>query len=68
MQPKYTFNIKVDKITAPVKSGTIIGTSEIIDNEGNIIDEVEVIVKEDIKKAGFFDYLKQSFRFITSGI
>lgn len=64
----YTFNIKVDKITAPVKSGTIIGTSEIIDNEGNIIDEVEVIVKEDIKKAGFFDYLKQSFRFITSGI
>lgn len=64
----YTFNIKVDKITAPVKSGTIIGTAEIIDNEGNIIDEVEVIVKEDIKKAGFFDYLKQSFRFITSGI
>lgn len=64
----YTFNIKVDKIIAPVKSGTIIGTTEIIDNEGNIIDEVEVIVKEDIKKAGFFDYLKQSFRFITSGI
>ncbi len=64
----YTFNIKVDKIIAPVKSGTIIGTAEIIDNEGNIIDEVEVIVKEDIKKAGFFDYLKQSFRFITSGI
>ena len=64
----YTFNIKVDKITAPVKKGTIVGTDEIINNEGNIIDEVEVIVKENIEKAGFFDYLNQSFKFITSGI
>ena len=64
----YTFNIKVDKITAPIKSGTIVGTAEIIDSNGNIIDEAEIIVKEDIEKAGFFDYLKQSFKFITSGI
>ena len=64
----YTFNLKVDKIEAPVKSGTIVGTAEIIDSNGNIIDEVEIIVKEDIEKAGFFDYLKQSFKFITSGI
>ena len=64
----YTFNLKVDKIEAPVKSGTIVGTAEIIDSNGNIIDEVEIIVKEDIDKAGFFDYLKQSFKFITSGI
>ena len=64
----YTFNIKVDKITAPVKSGTIVGTAEIINNEGNIINEVEVVVKENIEKAGFFDYLKQSLKFITSGI
>ncbi len=64
----YTFNLKVDKIETPVKSGTIVGTAEIIDSNGNIIDEVEIIVKEDIEKAGFFDYLKQSFKFITSGI
>ena len=64
----YTFNIKVDKITAPIKSGTIVGTVEIIDSNGNIIDEAEIIVKEDIEKAGFLDYLKQSFKFITSGI
>ena len=64
----YTFNIKVDKITAPIKSGTIVGTAEIIDSNGNIINEAEIIVKEDIEKAGFFDYLKQSFKFITSGI
>lgn len=64
----YTFNIKIDKIIAPVKAGTIVGTTEIIDNEGNIIKEVDIIVKEDVEKAGFLDYLKQSFRFITSGI
>ena len=64
----YSFNIKVDKIISPVKAGTVVGTAEIIDNNGNIIKEVEIIVKEDIESAGFFDYLKQSFKFITSGI
>ena len=64
----YTFNIKIDKIEAPVKAGTVVGTTEIIDNNGNIIKEVEIIVKEDIEMAGFFDYLKQTFKFITSGI
>ena len=64
----YSFNIKVDKIISPIKAGTVVGTAEIIDNDGNIIDEVEIIVKEDIVKAGFFDYLKQSLVFITSGI
>ena len=64
----YSFNIKVDKIISPVKAGTVVGTAEIIDNNGNIVKEVEILVKEDIEKAGFFDYLKQSFKFITSGI
>ena len=65
---EYSFNIKIDKIIAPIKSGTVVGTTEIIDSNGNIIDEVEIIVKEDIEKAGFLDYLKQSFKFITSGL
>ena len=33
-----------------------------IDNEGNIIKEAEIIVKEDIEKAGFLDYLKQNLK------
>ena len=63
----YTFNIKIDKIEAPVKKDSIVGTAEIIDNEGNIIKEAEIIVKEDIEKAGFLDYLKQNLKFLTSG-
>jgi len=65
---EYSVNIKVDKIEAPAKKNTVVGTAEIIDNEGNIIAEKEVIIKEDIVKAGFLDYLKRNFKFITSGI
>lgn len=64
---EYSFNIKVDTIKAPIKKDTIVGTAEIIDNEGNIIAEEDVIIKEDIKKAGFLDYLKRNLKTITGG-
>lgn len=64
---EYSFNIKVDTIKAPIKKDTIVGTAEIIDNEGNIIAEKDVIIKEDIKKASFLDYLKRNLKMITGG-
>lgn len=64
---EYSFNIKVETIKAPIKKDTIVGTAEIIDNEGNIITEKDVIIKEDIVKASFFDYLKRNFKTITGG-
>lgn len=64
---EYSFNIKVDTLKAPIKKDTIVGTAEIIDNEGNIIAEKDIIIKEDVVKAGFFDYLKRNFKLITSG-
>lgn len=64
---EYSFNIKVDTIKAPIKKDTIVGTAEIIDNEGNIIAEEDVIIKEDIKKASFLDYLKRNLKTITGG-
>ena len=64
---EYTFNIKIDKVKAPVKHGDAIGTAEIIDNEGNIIDEVEVTVKDDILKANLWDYLWKNVKTLTSG-
>ena len=33
----YSFNIKVNKIKAPMKKNTIVGMAEVIDNEGNIL-------------------------------
>ena len=63
----YKFNLKVDKIKAPVKNGDIVGSAEIIDGEGNIIDEVDVTVKDDIKKANFLDYLLRNIKVVGSG-
>lgn len=63
----YTFNMKVNKVKAPIKKGEVIGSAEIIDNEGNIIDEVDVTILNDIAKANIFDYLLKNIKILTSG-
>lgn len=64
---KYTFNLKIDKIKAPVNRGDIVGTAEIIDNEGNIIDEVPITVEKNIEKANFWNYLYKNIKVLSSG-
>lgn len=64
---EYKFNLKVNKIKAPVKHGDIVGSAEVIDQDGNIIDEVDVTVKEDIKKANLLDYLLRNLKIIGAG-
>lgn len=67
-ESEYTFNVKVDKkIKAPVKNGDIIGSVEIIDNEGHIVLERDVTIKENIKKANLWDLFKRNFNELTSG-
>ena len=63
----YEFNLKVDTIKAPVKPGDIVGSAEIIDNDGNIIDEVDVTVKKEIKKAGLLDYMLRNIQMFARG-
>lgn len=64
---EYNFNLKVNKIKAPVKVGDIVGTTEIIDSEGNIVDEVDVTVEKDIKKANILDYMLRNLKTIGFG-
>lgn len=64
---KYEFILKVDTIKAPVKKGDIVGSAEIIDNEGNIVDEVDVTVNKDILKANLFDYILRNFKMFARG-
>lgn len=64
---QYNFNLKVNKIKAPVKVGDIVGTAEIIDSEGNIVDEVDVTVEKDIKKAKILDYMLRNLKTIGFG-
>ena len=63
----YEFNLKVDTIKAPVKPGDIVGSAEIIDNDGNIIDEVDVTVKKEIKKASLLDYMLRNIQMFARG-
>ncbi len=63
----YKFNLKVNKIKAPVKMGDIVGYADIIDEDGNIVDEVEVTVEKDIKKASILDYMLKNLKTISKG-
>jgi len=64
---EYKFNLKVDKIKAPLKIGDIVGSAEIIDNDGNIVDEVDVTIDKEIKKANILDYMLKNLRTIGAG-
>ena len=64
---EYTFNIKADKIKAPLSKNSKVGTAEVIDMDGNIIEEIDLIIKEDLEKANFWDYFKKNFELLTGG-
>ena len=63
----YQFKLKVNNIKAPVKPGDIVGSALIIDSDGNIIDEVDVTVKNAIKKASILDYLLKNIKILGAG-
>ncbi len=63
----YTFRIMINDIVAPVNKDSVVGTAQIIDNDNNIVDEVDIIVKQEIKKANIIDYLIKNLKSIISG-
>lgn len=63
----YKFNLLVDKIKAPVKKDDIVGLAQIIDDDGNIIDEVDVTVEKDVKKANILDYIIRNLKVLGRG-
>lgn len=63
----YKFNLLVDKIKAPVKTGDIVGIAQIIDDGGNIVDEVDVTVEKDVKKANIIDYMLRNLKILGKG-
>lgn len=65
-EKKYTYNIKVDKIKAPVKVGDTVGYLEVI-QDGTIINNIDITVMEDVKKASIFNLYKRFFKKILIG-
>lgn len=64
---EYKFNLKLKSIEAPVKKGEVVGLAEIVDNEGNIVDEVEVTVEETQEKANLLDYILRNMAVFSHG-
>ncbi len=65
---EYTYNLVVEPLKAPIPNGKEVGSLEVIDKDGNIVKEVAVVIKEEIKKASILDLFTRVFHTITSGI
>ena len=59
---KYQFNLKIDKIMAPVKKGDVVGKVEILNDNNKKINEYDITVNENVLKANYFDYLKRNIK------
>lgn len=59
----YKFKILVDKITAPVKKGDVIGKVKVLDDNGVLISQVDITVNENILKANLWDLFKRNLKY-----
>ena len=53
---KYDYEIKVNDIDLPIKSGEVVGKINLLNNK-KIIKSEDLIIKEDLKKINIFKYL-----------
>ena len=65
-QNKYNYKITKDKVSAPLKVGDKVGSLIIYANDIKI-KEYDLTIDKDIKKAGYFDYLKRNIKHFFRG-
>ena len=65
--PKYSYSIDTDSLVAPIKKGDIVGHVSVIDESGNIVDELEVTVNKDIKKSNIIENFIKNLKHLTTG-
>ncbi len=63
----FDYHLVVDDIKAPVEKGEKVGYLEVMDNEGNIIKEVNVVVNEEVSSASFLTLFGRVLSLFTSG-
>lgn len=59
----YKFKILVDKITAPVKNGDVIGKVKVLNDNGVLISQVDITVNENVLKANLWDLFKRNLKY-----
>ena len=65
--PKYSYSIATDSLVAPIKKGDTVGHVSVIDESGNVIDELEVTVNTDIKKSNIIENFIKNLKHLTTG-
>lgn len=61
-----TYELHVGTLKAPIKKGDIVGSLDVLEDQ-NVIRKISVTVKEDIKKANFFELYLRYLKDILSG-
>ncbi len=67
VKKKYKYKININSVTAPIKKGDKVGIVKIIDEEGTIVEEADITVIENVKKANFWDYFKNNLKEVLIG-
>lgn len=63
----YSYNIKRKNIKAPILKGDVVGTLEVIDNNGKKVKTIDLISKESVNKHSFFSLFGKLFKQIVGG-
>lgn len=61
-----TYDLHLDAVKAPIQKGEKVGTLDILEN-GNIIQKIDVTVRENVKKASFIDLYLRYFGDMLGG-
>ena len=64
---EYTYNIKTNKIIAPVHIGDTVGTVEIKDSDGLIVRDEELTIKENVERISFIKLLIKNIKILIVG-
>ena len=65
-EKKYSYKIKTNVVKAPVKVGDIVGKLEVIENN-KVINQVDITVSKNVKKANIWDLYKRNLNFLLTG-
>lgn len=61
---KYDYKVNINDIKLPLKSGEVVGSIELINND-KVIDKKDLIIKEDINKINYIKYLLNKLLFMV---
>lgn len=63
----YSYSISYDEVSAPILKGDVVGTLKVMDNDGNLVKNIDLIVHEDVDKFNFFSLYYDLFKKMVNG-